>query len=161
MHTIQSLSNLANITKKWLYSRKISRFYFLFFLEKDQNLKKNCSARLWSWLLFLKVWIKISCTELHCNLMTSTAGRGDGHTPPVFIVWITVNIYVALFKYLSADQLFTLYILREPDKSLRIFCVKKKLTFLDCIKFYAYSMSACGPKKGCSLPHKRRDEHTV
>ena len=54
-------------------------------------------ARLWSWLLFLKVWIKKSYTELLCSLMTGAAGTGGGHVPAGYIIWITVNKYNALF----------------------------------------------------------------
>ena len=38
--------------------------------------------------------------------MTDAAGKGGGHIPAGYILWITVNRYVALFTYLLQVQFF-------------------------------------------------------
>ena len=35
--------------------------------------------------------------------MTGTSGRGGGHIPDGYIIWITVNIYVTQFTYLFTE----------------------------------------------------------
>ena len=57
----------------------------------------------------------------------------------------------------------TLFLLWEPKNNVRTFCVIKMLKFLDCVKFYAFSMSAIKlgadfqtGKYDCTLPSEEK-----
>ena len=70
---------------------------------------------------------------LHCSLMTGAAGRGVGHIPAGFIIWIIVNKYVALFTYLSQEQILMPFMWRQ-HKKITPFCVKKNTQILGLCK---------------------------
>ena len=71
--------------------------------------------------------------------MTGAAGKDGGHIPAGYMIWITVNKYVALLTYLLQEQFFTQYVSRER-KQKYAFCVRKTLKFMVSVKLYAYSM---------------------
>ena len=129
-----TLLTLCKEYKKWLYPRKNNLIKC--HLEWNQYLNMKCSARLGptrrcgplrgpsssscgglhpSAEAFFALWAKKN-SALHRKRLWPYDG---------YIIWITVNKYVAPFTYLSREQLSMLFMLQERKRIYTFLCKNK------------------------------------